>query len=183
MFKFVNYAGSLVISSSSSMADLRSPMLKFINNVGSPDLILLLLTSGRDPGIVHPNAHNPEPEDYEGSTESGAGQTPGYVIFNGITVKIKYCDTCMLYKPPRCSHCSICNNCVEKFDHHCPWLTYENFRYQNEWRVNLFDKGIIENFFETFCSSIPPSKNNFRKKILEDHFILLVWLVVALLVP
>ncbi|KAL8049162.1 hypothetical protein ABFX02_06G003400 [Erythranthe guttata] len=91
------------------------------------DLILLLLTSGRDPGIIPRNAHPPEPEGYDGSAEGA--QTPQLrlprikeVEVNGTTVKIKYCDTCMLYRPPRCSHCSICNNCVERFDHHCPWV-------------------------------------------------------------
>ncbi|KAL5227242.1 hypothetical protein ABZP36_015507 [Zizania latifolia] len=93
------------------------------------DLSLLLLTSGRDPGIIPRSAHPPEPESLDGNAEVGANQTPPLrlprvkdVVVNGITVKTKYCDTCMLYRPPRCSHCSICNNCVERFDHHCPWV-------------------------------------------------------------
>lgn len=89
--------------------------------------MLLLLTSSRDPGIIPRNAQPPEPENYENSLEFVSGQTPRLprtkdVIVNGVTVKVKYCDTCMLYRPPRCSHCSICDNCVERFDHHCPWV-------------------------------------------------------------
>eukprot|EP01018_Ginkgo_biloba_P025666 Gb_16110 [translate_table: standard] len=96
-------------------------------------LVVLLLTSARDPGIVPRAPHPPEPEDVYDSANSPAewagGQTPRLrlprtkdVVVNGVPVKVKYCDTCMLYRPPRCSHCSICNNCVERFDHHCPWV-------------------------------------------------------------
>ncbi|XP_008778432.2 probable protein S-acyltransferase 7 [Phoenix dactylifera] len=93
------------------------------------DIFLLFLTSGRDPGIIPRNAHPPEPEDDDGVSDWGGGQggvstlpPTKDIIVNNIVVKVKYCHTCMLYRPPRCSHCSICNNCVERFDHHCPWV-------------------------------------------------------------
>ncbi|KAI5079851.1 hypothetical protein GOP47_0005330 [Adiantum capillus-veneris] len=223
-------------------------------------LVLLLLTSGRDPGIIPRNAHPPEPEEDAGSSSDwSGGQTPKLrlprtkdVIVNGVVVKIKYCDTCMLYRPPRCSHCSICNNCVDRFDHHCPWVgqcigrrnypyffgfvitttllcfyifamcalriktlmdgdpsvwralqkspasgflmayaflatwfvggltafhlylmstnqtTYENFRYRYDKKINPYSRSVLKNIQEILCSSIPPSKVNFRAQASAD---------------
>ena len=32
------------------------------------------------------------------------------------------CKKCLIAKPARAHHCSICQKCILSFDHHCPWL-------------------------------------------------------------
>ncbi|KAF9355460.1 hypothetical protein BGX26_006506 [Mortierella sp. AD094] len=45
----------------------------------------------------------------------------------------RWCDICKIIKPDRCHHCSECNHCVLRMDHHCPWVNgcigFGNYKY------------------------------------------------------
>jgi len=47
---------------------------------------------------------------------------PRAILFKrGITTHAM-CSHCQTYKPPNCHHCRICNRCISRMDHHCPWM-------------------------------------------------------------
>eukprot|EP00295_Goniomonas_pacifica_P018965 CAMPEP_0175852522 /NCGR_PEP_ID=MMETSP0107_2-20121207/26251_1 /TAXON_ID=195067 ORGANISM="Goniomonas pacifica, Strain CCMP1869" /NCGR_SAMPLE_ID=MMETSP0107_2 /ASSEMBLY_ACC=CAM_ASM_000203 /LENGTH=311 /DNA_ID=CAMNT_0017168049 /DNA_START=11 /DNA_END=947 /DNA_ORIENTATION=- len=74
-------------------------------------LVALLLVSyartiGTDPGAV-PEDFVPQRDD----EELGAARRTR-----------RFCERCHCFKPERCHHCSICDRCILKMDHHCPWV-------------------------------------------------------------
>ncbi|XP_018789695.1 PREDICTED: uncharacterized protein LOC108969440 isoform X2 [Bactrocera latifrons] len=90
----------------------------------------LLRTTFTDPGVI-PRASHDEAAYIEKQIEvPNSLNSPTYrppprtkeVLVKGQTVKLKYCFTCKIFRPPRASHCSLCDNCVDRFDHHCPWV-------------------------------------------------------------
>jgi len=46
--------------------------------------------------------------------------------------------------------------------------TYENFRYRYDRHENPFNKGIVGNFMEVFCTSVAVSQNSFRAKVSKE---------------
>eukprot|EP00831_Metopus_contortus_P027595 TRINITY_DN23166_c0_g1_i1.p1 TRINITY_DN23166_c0_g1~~TRINITY_DN23166_c0_g1_i1.p1 ORF type:complete len:344 (-),score=16.15 TRINITY_DN23166_c0_g1_i1:122-1153(-) len=36
--------------------------------------------------------------------------------------RYRWCETCSRWRPPKASHCRMCNNCVKGFDHHCAFV-------------------------------------------------------------
>ena len=37
--------------------------------------------------------------------------------------KERFCNTCKIVRPPGTSHCRVCDNCVQNYDHHCFYIS------------------------------------------------------------
>lgn len=84
--------------------------------------ICFLLASLVNPGIVPRNPAIPGELKAEGYLDISGKPLARFQRIGGVTVKQKFCTTCNVFRPPRAKHCSFCDNCVLRFDHHCKWL-------------------------------------------------------------
>ena len=101
------------------------------------------------------------------------------IKLNNYTIQMKFCRTCMIWRPPRTSHCSLCGSCKLKFDHHCPWIgkciALKNYRHFLFFILYLFWllisnwNFILSNDLSTKKILIFRNKTLLEKKL--DHFL------------
>jgi len=155
---FIVFVGNLI---SEKISQLLLPIFVYIF---LSSLAFLGLTHFVDPGVIPPHIEDDgelvEYEDDNGNVFFERKRDPYHditpppriIIINGNEIKINWCTTCKIYRPPRCSHCSECGVCVENFDHHCPWVSNcvgkRNYRF-----FLLFVSTTTALCLYTFCAS------------------------------
>lgn len=96
-----------------NQAHFSVPLISLV--LGIISLVFLFTTGCMDPGILP--RQRPDEEYLAGRKPKNRDLT-----VNGHQVSVRYNETCHFYQPPRAHHCSVNDNCIEKFDHHCPWV-------------------------------------------------------------
>ena len=131
----------IIIKAHSQISILYQIIISFIFYI--IELINMILGCCTDPGILPRH-----PKDLYYVTNRPLMRQ----VINGHRIIVPYCYTCSMFRPPRTSHCSVCDNCVERFDHHCLWLGTcigkRNYKYFYWFITSIF----INQIFQIFSS-------------------------------
>jgi len=63
-----------------------------------------------------------EDDDFEYERKSYISENNREEISKKYGIDFKRCDKCLVVRPPKVHHCSVCRGCIMRMDHHCPWI-------------------------------------------------------------
>jgi len=106
---------------------------------------------------------------------------PSYLTENSLMIKgngkFRFCAKCKVWKPDRCHHCSSCNRCWLKMDHHCPWFStcigFKNHKFFIQFLVNTVIFGWLALIVAGFELYVFFEKEEYNDEYLSLNLILL----------
>lgn len=114
-------------------------------------ILFLLLTSCTDPGIIPRR----ELQYVTSGLIKEVADATACAPLNRVNITFtqqmdndgyRWCPTCKIVRPPRASHCRVCDNCVLRFDHHCPFVNncigQRNYVFFNGFLVSCVSLGV-----------------------------------------
>ena len=149
--------------------------------IGLATIFFCIICTFSDPGLLPPQIYSP----MQLSNVFFTTACKFYYI-RGYRHKIKFCRTCMILRSPGISHCKICNCCIERFDHHCPWLGNcigkNNYKYFFSF-LTCFN---ILIYFNALTSSIyiiqKQEQNSKKSEILDEEYMAMVQVIMSIAV-
>lgn len=113
--------------------------------------------------------------------EHGIELPPEYITQHAVTLKhdgrFRFCRTCNCWKPDRCHHCSSCDKCILKMDHHCPWFAecvgFKNQKFFIQFLLYTTGYAIIELLLCVVQFTIWFRKGSYTSEIVDVRLLLL----------
>lgn len=92
-------------------------------------IILMLYVALKNPGVVprivsrgSPQRRNNDRSGIPYKSREYTDTAVNLYVTGSTPLRLKFCRSCNIFRPPRTSHCKTCNRCVVGYDHHCSLL-------------------------------------------------------------
>ncbi|XP_038993751.1 protein S-acyltransferase 24-like [Hibiscus syriacus] len=128
------YIQSVIMASNLPKLTARFAFLAWLGVfLDSASLVWFYRCSSKDPGFIKRNVHDHQDMKDDEPLLKIEVNNPALLAGNWSQL----CTTCKIVRPLRAKHCSICDRCVEQFDHHCPWVA-NCVGKKNKWEFFVF---------------------------------------------